>query len=104
MCSASIRGRTSMNIGTGASVSQPNSQPTRTRICQVYGAESLRTPEAGNIFGMPAGGLDRSGRGRRLELVEGGRRLFDDRPRHIRRERVSDDVALALRDDGAELA
>src|SRR6266550_946380 len=42
MCSASIRGRTSMNMGTGASVSQPNSQPTRTRICQVYGGAPAR--------------------------------------------------------------
>src|SRR6266550_8373890 len=42
MCSASIRGRTSMNMGTGASVSQPNSQPTRTRISQVYGGAAAR--------------------------------------------------------------
>jgi hypothetical protein len=60
---------------------------------------AVSSPTPRNSLRLRFGGC-----GRRLELVEGGRRLLDDRTRHLVRQAVPNDVALALRDDGAELA
>src|SRR5438874_9458494 len=60
-------------------------------------------PRAALMRGLPKG-LPRSGGRPWLKLVEDGSRLLDDRAGHIVRKYVPDYVALALGDDGADLA